>query len=97
MELLTEIQGRLNIQLTIQKLESSLIDIKEKKPHRKDLIDSMEETKSNLYESLLIYNEMCNELKVLKTNIGQLNIAYLIKSVDYDKLKEKFDEFLNNY
>lgn len=97
MELLTEIQGRLNIQLTIQKLESSLIDIEEKNPHRTDLIDSMEETKSNLYESLLIYNEMCNELKVLKTNIGQLNIAYLKKSVDYDKLKEKFDEFLNNY
>ena len=60
---LTIITGKVNLDTTYLKIKLSLEEIKEKNPHRHDLIDSMERSLSDLQQVKISYDAMEKELR----------------------------------
>ena len=63
MDELTIITGKVNLDTTYLKIKLSLEEIKEKNGHRKDLIDSMERSLSDLQQVKISYDAMEKELR----------------------------------
>jgi uncharacterized membrane protein len=61
---LTIISGKVHLDTTYLKIKLSLEEIKEKHGQRKDLIDSMERSLSDLQEVKISYDAMEKELRV---------------------------------
>lgn len=61
---LTIITGKVNLDTTYLKIKLSLEEIKEKNPHRFDLIHSMEHSLRDLQEVKIAYDAMEKELRV---------------------------------
>ena len=60
---LTIITGKVNLDTTYLKIKLSLEDIKEKNPHRNDLIHSMERSLADLQQVKISYDSMEKELR----------------------------------
>ena len=60
---LTIITGKVNLDTTYLKIKLSLEDIKEKNPHRHDLIHSMERSLADLQQVKISYDAMEKELR----------------------------------
>lgn len=69
---------------TFTKVTLSLDEIKDKHPNRKDLIDSMTETKNELQEISLVFRTLEKEYRAALQN------AYRLELVNLD-LKRKID------
>jgi hypothetical protein len=63
MDELNIISAKVGIQTTYLKVKISLEEIKEKHPNRKDIIDSMERTLSDLQEISIVYSTMEKEYR----------------------------------
>lgn len=60
---LTIISGKVNLDTTYLKIKLSLEDIKDKNPHRHDLINSMERSLADLQQVKISYDAMEKELR----------------------------------
>jgi len=60
---LTIITGKVNLDTTYLKIKISLEEIKQKHEHRKDLIDSMERSLSDLQQVKISYDAIEKELR----------------------------------
>lgn len=84
MDDLTLFRAGVLINHTYTKVTLSLDEIKEKHPERKDIIDSMEQTKNELQEVSLVFRRLEQEYRAAMQN------AYRLELINID-LKRKIE------
>lgn len=95
MELLDQILLSNNIYSVRIQITSSIEEIKEKSPHRIDLIDSMQESERKLAESYLLSIEIRKQLVMYRNAFHKVSIDYKLLEKELEKEKKKNEELLS--
>jgi hypothetical protein len=92
MDILDEVQARFNIIAVIDRLGNSISEIESKNPNRTDLLKPMNESKTGLMQSLIIFDELRNELKLFKSHSGNLMLNIQMRDAKILELEQKNKE-----
>lgn len=92
MDILDEVQARYNIIAVIDRLGNSISEIESKNPNRTDLLKPMNESKTGLMQSLIIFDELRNELKLFKSHSGNLMLNIQMRDAKILELEQKNKE-----
>ena len=92
MELLTEILMKSYIDRTILKLKNSLDEIKENHPTRTDLINSMQESLTEMAQVKVYVLELLDDNRVLRHETSDLRRSNMKMIVDIGKLEKSLSE-----
>jgi hypothetical protein len=94
MDILDEVQARFNIIAVIDRLGNSISEIESKNPNRTDLLKPMNESKTGLMQSLIIFDELRNELKLFKSHSGNLMLNIQMRDAKILELEKKVNEIM---
>jgi putative hemolysin len=85
----TIIRSQVLLTHTYAKIQASLNEIKTKHPTRKDLIDSMEETLSELQEVKTYINQLEQEFRAVRQTAYRMELINLDLKIENEKLKNE--------
>lgn len=94
MDILNEVEARYNIIAVINRLGHSISEIETKNPNRTDLLKPMNESKNGLIQSLVIFDELRNELKLYKSHSGNLMLNIQMRDAKILELESKIKELM---
>ena len=96
MDILQEILIKSYLNKTIIKLDNSIKDIQEKHPTREDLINSMNETLSEIIEIKLYLQDLIEDKRVLRHLLSDLRNSNDKNRVTIERLEKSLSEALKN-
>jgi len=96
MDILQEILIKSYLNKTIIKLDNSIKDIQEKHPTREDLINSMNETLSEIIEIKLYLQDLIEDKRVLRHLLSDLRNSNDKNRVTIEQLEKSLSEALKN-
>jgi hypothetical protein len=96
MDILQEILIKSYLNKTIIKLDNSIKDIQEKHPTRDDLINSMNETLSEIIEIKLYLQDLIEDKRVLRHLLSDLRNSNDKNRVTIERLEKSLSEALKN-
>jgi hypothetical protein len=94
MDILNEVTARYNIIEVTTQLQNSIDDMIANNPNRTDYIEPMKTAKTKLVQSLVIFDELRNELKLFKNHCGTLNINIQMRDAKILELESKINELM---
>lgn len=92
MDILDEVQARFNIIEVTTQLQNSIDDMIANYPNRTDYIEPMKTAKTKLVQSLVIFDELRNELKLFKSHSGNLMLNIQMRDAKILELEQKNKE-----
>ena len=92
MDILNEVQARYNIIEVTTQLQNSIDDMVANNPNRTDYIEPMKTAKTKLVKSLVIFDELRNELKLFKSHSGNLMLNIQMRDAKILELEQKNKE-----
>jgi hypothetical protein len=94
MDILDEVQARFNLIEVTTQLQNSIDDMMANNPNRTDYIEPMKTAKTKLVQSLVIFDELRNELKLFKSHSGNLMLNIQMRDAKILELESKIKELM---
>ena len=94
MDILDEVIARTNIVIVCDQITNSITEIELKQPNRTDLTESMSKSKNKLIQSLVIFDELRNELRLYKQQNSNLMLNIQMRDKKIEELELKVKEFI---
>ena len=94
MDILDEVIARTNIVIVVDQIDNSIAEIALKLPNRTDLTDSMSRSKNKLIQSLVIFDEIRNELRFYKSHTSNLMLNIQMRDKKIEELELKIKEIM---
>ena len=94
MDVLDLVIARTNIVIVCDQIDNSIAEIELKQPNRTDLTESMRKSKNKLVQSLVIFDELRDELRLHKAHSGNLMLNIQMRDKKIVELEEKIEELM---
>lgn len=94
MDILDEVIARTNIVIVSDQIADSIAEIEKKQPSRTDLTESMSKSRGKLIQSLVIFDEMRNELRFYKSHTSNLMLNIQMRDKKIEELELKIKEIM---
>lgn len=95
MDILDEVIARTNIVIVCDQITNSIAEIELKQPNRTDLTESMSKSKNKLIQSLVIFDELRNELRLYKQQNSNLMLNIQMRDKKIEELELKAKELMD--
>lgn len=95
MDILDEVIARTNIVIVCDQITNSIAEIELKQPNRTDLTESMSRSKNKLIQSLVIFDELRNELRLYKQQNSNLMLNIQMRDKKIEELELKAKELMD--
>lgn len=94
MDILDEVIARTNIVIVVNQINDSIAEIELKQPNRTDLTDSMSKSRSKLIQSLTIFDQLRDELRLYKSHTANLTLNIQLRDKKIEELEQKVKELM---